>query len=69
MLAMKRCLVTTRRRSFSPEFKRNAAARGLDQSYDRMDACRSNGVAEPEQQRIQELEAYMDRLELKKTIL
>ena len=86
--------MTKQRRSFSPEFKRNAAALVLDQSYSHVDACRSVGVAEsvlrrwvdqlqlerrgvtpqskaltPEQQRIQELEARIDRLEREKAIL
>ncbi|KFG92431.1 transposase, partial [Burkholderia paludis] len=33
MLAMKRCLMTKRRRTFSPEFKQQAACLVLDQGY------------------------------------
>lgn len=38
--------MTKQRCSFSPEFKRNAAELTLDQSYGRLDACGSVGVAE-----------------------
>lgn len=38
--------MSNQRRTFSPEFKRNAATLVLDQSYSHMDACRSVGVAE-----------------------
>ncbi len=82
------------RRSFSAEFKREAAALVLDQGYSHIEACRSLGVVEsalrrwvnqlqqersgvtpqakaltPEQQKIQELEARIARLEREKSIL
>ncbi|RSD09012.1 transposase [Pandoraea apista] len=60
MLAMKRCLMTKQRRSFSPEFKRNAAALVLDQSYSHVDACRSVGVAESVWRR------WVDQLQLER---
>ena len=82
------------RRSFSTEFKREAAGLVLDQGYSIPEACRSLDVgetalrrwvdqlkAEPggvtpkasaltqEQQRIQELEKQVNRLEREKSIL
>ena len=82
------------RRTFSAEFKREAAALVLDQGYSHIDACRSLGVVDsalrrwvkqleaerqgvtpkskaltPEQQKIQELEARINRLEREKAIL
>ncbi|WP_338929460.1 IS3 family transposase [Ralstonia pseudosolanacearum] len=82
------------RRSFSPEFKQQAACLVLDQCYSHIEASRSVGVAEsvlrrwvqqlqmerqgitprglamtPDQQRIQELEARIERLEREKAIL
>lgn len=82
------------RRTFSPEFKQQAACLVLDQSYSHMEASRSVGVGEtvlrrwvrqlqmerqgvtpqgkaitPDQQRIQELEARIERLEREKVIL
>jgi transposase len=82
------------RRSFSTEFKHEAACLVLDQGYSITDACRSLGVGStalrrwvqqlqderggatpkskaltPEQQRIQELEARINRLEREKSIL
>ncbi|MGZ0700652.1 IS3 family transposase [Pseudomonas piscis] len=85
--------MTKQRRSFSAEFKREAAALVLDQGYSHIEACRSLGVVEsalrrwvnqlqqerngvtpqskaltPEQQKIQELEARINRLEREKTI-
>ncbi len=82
------------RRSFSTEFKREAASLVLDQGYSVAEACRSLDVGEtamrrwvdqlrlerggvtplskaltPEQQRIQELEAKVIRLEREKAIL
>jgi transposase len=82
------------RRTFSPEFKQQAASLVLDKSYSHIEASRSVGVAEsvlrrwvnqlqlerqgitpqskamtPDQQRIQELEARIDRLEREKAIL
>ncbi|AKZ27936.1 transposase [Ralstonia solanacearum] len=81
------------RRSFSPEFKQQAACLVLDQCYSHIEASRSVGVAESvlrrwvqqlqmearasrrelgydaDQQRIQELEARIERLEREKAIL
>ena len=82
------------RRTFSIEFKRDAAALVLDQGYSIAEAVKSLGVGEtalrrwveqleqerggvtpkskaltPEQQRIQELEARVNRLEREKAIL
>ena len=82
------------RRTFSLEFKQQAASLVLDKSYSHIEASRSVGVAEsvlrrwvnqlqlerqgitpqskamtPDQQRIQELEARIDRLEREKAIL
>ena len=82
------------RRSFSTEFKREAAGLVVDQGYSMTEACRSLDVGEtalrrwvdqlkverggvtpktmaltPEQQRIQELEKQVNRLEREKTIL
>ncbi|WP_447591057.1 IS3 family transposase [Aquipseudomonas campi] len=81
------------RRSFSPEFKREAAGLVLDQGYSHIEAARSLGLVEsalrrwvrqlqeerqgvtpkskaltPEQQKIQELEAWINRLEREKSI-
>ncbi len=86
--------MSKQRRSFTPEFKREAAALVLDQGYSHTEACRSLDVGEtamrrwvdqlrlerggvtpqckaltPEQQRIQELEAKVNRLEREKAIL
>jgi len=83
-----------KRRSFTPDFKREAAALILDQGYSIVEACRAMDVGEtalrrwveqlsserqghtpkaraltPEQQRIQELEKQVKRLELEKEIL
>ncbi|WP_416146094.1 transposase [Pseudomonas aeruginosa] len=80
--------MSKQRRTFSAEFKREAAALVLDQGYSHIDACRSLGVVDsalrrwvkqleaerqgvtpkskaltPEQQKIQELEARINRLE------
>lgn len=93
MLATERCLMTKQRRTFSPEFKREAADLVL-QDYSFIEASRSLGVGEsalrrwvdqvqqertgvtpqskaltPEQQKIQELEARIARLEREKSIL
>lgn len=82
------------RRTFSTEFKRDAAGLVLDQGYSIAEAVKSLGVGEsalrrwveqleqerdgvtpkakaltPEQQRIQELEARVNRLEREKAIL
>jgi len=86
--------MTKQRRSFSPEFKREAADLILKQDYSFIEASRSLGVGEsalrrwveqvqqertrvtpqsraltPEQQKIQELEARIARLEREKSIL
>ncbi|WP_446941002.1 IS3 family transposase [Pseudomonas aeruginosa] len=86
--------MSKQRRTFSAEFKREAAALVLDQGYSHIDACRSLGVVDstlrrwvkqleaerqgvtpkskaltPEQQKIQELEARINRLEREKAIL
>lgn len=86
--------MTKQRRTFSPEFKQQAASLVLDKTYSHIEASRSVGVAEsvlrrwvnqlqqerqgitpqskamtPDQQRIQELEARIDRLEREKAIL
>ncbi|MDS9872908.1 IS3 family transposase [Pseudomonas aeruginosa] len=85
--------MTKQRRSFTPEFKREAACLVLDQGYSHIEASRSLGVVEsalrrwvkqlqeervgvtpkskaltPEQQKIQELEARINRLEREKAI-
>lgn len=82
------------RRSFSTEFKMEAASLVVDQGYSMAEACRAVDVGEsalrrwvnqlraerggvtptskaltPEQQKIQELEARINRLEREKTIL
>lgn len=82
------------RRSFSTEFKREAASLVLDEGYSVPEACRSLDVGKtalkrwvdqlraerggitpktkamtPEQQRIQELELQVNRLEREKSIL
>jgi transposase len=89
MLATERCLMTKQRRTFTPEFKREAACLVLDQGYSHTEAARSLGLVEsalrrwvsqlqqerggvtptskaltPEQQKIQELEARINRLDL-----
>lgn len=86
--------MTRKRRSFSSEFKLDAASLVLDQGYSIVEASRSLDIGEtilrrwvkqlqqerdgttpaskaltPEQQRIQELEARIHRLEREKTIL
>ncbi|MCQ4289595.1 IS3 family transposase [Pseudomonas stutzeri] len=85
--------MSKQRRTFSAEFKREAAALVLDQGYSHIEACRSLGVVDsalrrwvkqlqderqgvtpkskaltPEQQKIQELEARINRLEREKAI-
>ncbi|KPY82658.1 ISPsy24, transposase orfA, partial [Pseudomonas amygdali pv. tabaci] len=92
--ARTRCQMTKQRRTFSPEFKREAADLVLKQDYSFIEASRSLGVGEsalrrwvdqvqqertgvtpqskaltPEQQKIQELEARIARLEREKSIL
>jgi transposase len=82
------------RRSFTPEFKHEAACLVLDQHYSMTEASRSLDIGEtalrrwvkqlreerggitpsskaltPEQQRIQELEARVNRLEREKAVL
>ncbi len=94
MLARLRCQMTKQRRTFSPEFKREAADLVLKQNYSFAEASRSLSVGEsalrrwvdqlqqertgvtpqskaltPEQQKIQELEARIARLEREKSIL
>ncbi len=86
--------MTRQRRSFTAEFKLEAASLVLDHGYSVPAACRSLGVGEtalrrwvqllqseragctptskaltPEQQKIQELEARINRLEREKAIL
>ena len=86
--------MSRQRRSFSPEFKLDAARLVVDQGYSVSEAARSLGVGTtairrwvkqleierggetpsskaltPEQQRIQELEARVNRLEREKEIL
>ena len=86
--------MTKQRRTFTPEFKREAACLVLDQGYSHAEAARSLGLVEsalrrwvnqlqqerggvtpaskaltPEQQKIQELEARITRLEREKSIL
>ncbi len=86
--------MTRKRRTFTQEFKVEAAALVLDKGYSVPEACRSLDVGEtalrrwiqqlkqerggetpqskaltPEQQKIQELEARIDRLEREKSIL
>ena len=86
--------MTKQRRSFSAEFKREAAALVLKQEFSYIEASRSLGIGEsalrrwvgqvqqerngvtpqskaltPEQQKIQELEARIARLEREKSIL
>jgi transposase len=86
--------MTKQRRTFSPEFKREAADLVLKQNYSFIEASRSLGIGEtalrrwvdqlqqertgitpkskaltPEQQKIQELEARINRLEREKSIL
>ena len=80
--------MSKQRRTFSPEFKQQAACLVLDQGYSHIEASRSVGIGEsvlrrwvrqlqserqgitpqskamtPDQQRIQELEARIERLE------
>ena len=86
--------MTKQRRSFTPEFKREAASLVLDQGYSHIDAAHSLGLVEsplrrwvkqlqeerngvtptskaltPERQKIQELEARINRLEREISIL
>ena len=86
--------MTKQRRTFSAEFKREAADLVLKQNYSFIEASRSLGIGEsalrrwvgqlqqehggvtptskaltPEQQKIQELEARINRLEREKSIL
>ncbi|WP_447595622.1 IS3 family transposase [Aquipseudomonas campi] len=85
--------MSKQRRTFTPEFKREAASLVLDQGYSHIEAARSLGLVEsalrrwvnqlqeerngitptskaltPEQQKIQELEAWINRLEREKSI-
>ncbi len=43
---LQRCLMSKQRRTFSAEFKREAAALVLDHGYSHIDACRSLGVVD-----------------------
>ncbi len=86
--------MTRKRRTFTQEFKVEAAALVIDKGYSVPEACRSLDIGEtalrrwiqqlkqerggetpqskaltPEQQKIQELEARIDRLEREKSIL
>ena len=86
--------MSKQRRTFSPEFKQQAACLVLDQGYSHVEASRSVGIGEsvlrrwvqqlrlerqgitpqskamtPDQQRIQELEARIERLEREKSII
>ena len=86
--------MSIQRRTFAPEFKREAASLVLDPGYSHADAAQSLGLVEsalrrwvnqfrqerggatpnskaltPEQQKIQELEARINRLEREKSIL
>lgn len=86
--------MTKKRRSFSPEFKHEAASLVVDQDYSVTEACRALGIGDTalrrwvsqleterggytpvskaltsEQQKIQELEARVNRLEREKSIL
>lgn len=86
--------MTSVRRGFTPEFKREAAALVVEQGYTVNEACKAMGVGDTamrrwveqlkseqqgitpsskaltaEQQRIQELEKRVKRLELEKEIL
>ena len=94
MLVRTGCQMTKQRRTFSAEFKREAADLVLKQNYSFIEASRSLGIGEsalrrwvdqlqkertgitpqskaltPEQQKIQELEARIARLEREKSIL
>ncbi len=59
--------MTRQRRTFSTEFKRDAASLVLDQ--ERGGVTPKAKALTPEQQRIQELEARVNRLEREKVIL
>ncbi len=60
--------MSKQRRTFSAEFKREAAALVLDQGYSHIDACRSLGVVDSALRRwVKQLEA--ERLEREKAIL
>jgi transposase len=86
--------MSKQRRTFTPEFKHDAAVLVLDRGYSHREACQSLDIGEtalrrwvdqlraerggvtpqskaltPEQQKIQALEARIQRLELEKTIL
>ncbi len=58
--------MSKQRRTFSAEFKREAAALVLDQGYSHIPKSKA---LTPEQQKIQELEARINRLEREKAIL
>lgn len=46
MLATESCLMIKQRRTFTPEFKREAACLVLDQGYSHTEAARSLGLVE-----------------------
>lgn len=46
MLAIERCPMSTQRRTFTPEFKREAASLVLDQGYSHIEAARSLGLVD-----------------------
>ena len=46
MLAIERCSMTRKRRTFTPEFKQETASLVLDQGYSIAQACTSMGVGE-----------------------
>lgn len=61
-------------RSFTPDFKHEAASLLLDQDYSCIEAARggvtpTSKALTPEQQKIQELEARINRLEREKSTL
>lgn len=60
---MKKCLMTKQRRSFSPEFKQQAACLVLDQGYSYTEASRSVGVGESVLRRwVQQLQLERQRV-------
>ncbi len=61
--------MSKQRRTFSAEFKREAAALVLDQGYSHQGVTPKSKALTPEQQKIQELEARINRLEREKAIL
>ena len=59
-------MTTTTRRTFTPEFKLEAAQLVVDQSYSIREAA---NAMTPDQRKIQELEKRIKRIELEKEIL